>query len=55
MQLSNKVNKNALDIAKNISDNLKTNYPNLIESINIAGPGFINIHVKKDQIISQLQ
>ena len=43
MQLSKKLGKNPQDIANNIIDN--TDKGELIESMEIAGPGFINIRV----------
>ena len=55
MKLAGKLEANPLDIAKSIAENLETNYPELVESAEIAGPGFINISILKDQIISQLK
>ena len=54
MQLASKLNQQPMEIAKIISKKLEKDFPELIQSTSIAGPGFINIHVQKKQIISQL-
>ncbi len=54
MQLASKLNQQPMEIAKIISTKLEKDFPELIQSTSIAGPGFINIHVQKTQIISQL-
>ena len=54
MQLARKLGINPHDIAQSIANKLEKDFPQLIESAKIAGPGFINIHIQKKQIISQL-
>ena len=55
MQLASKLNNKPLTIAQAITEKLQKDFPELIETTNIAKPGFINIHVRKEHIISQLQ
>ena len=43
------------DIAQAITQKLQEDYPSLVESASIAGPGFINISINKEQIVSQLR
>ena len=43
------------EIAQAITQKLQEDYPSLVESASIAGPGFINISINKEQIISQLR
>ena len=54
LQLAGKLDENPREIAKILSDKLKTDYPDLVDSTDIAGPGFINISINKNAIISQL-
>lgn len=53
MQLTKKLNKNPRKIAQSIIDNLPEN--KLIEELSIAGPGFLNIKVKKETIEKLIQ
>lgn len=55
MQLSANTDQNSQEIAMVISQNLLKNYPQLVDSAEIAGPGFINICLKKDYILGQLR
>ena len=55
MQISGKLEKNARDIAQSISERLVKDFPKLVASAEIAGPGFINIHIQKRQIVSQIK
>ena len=43
------------EIAQAITQKLQEDYPSLVESASIAGPGFINISINKEQIVSQLR
>ena len=54
LQLAGKLDENPREIAKILSDKLKTDYPDLVDSTDIAGPGFINISINKNAIVSQL-
>ena len=54
MQLVKTLKKNPKDIANEIIDELLKSYSNIIYSINIAGPGFINIKMNRINIITQL-
>jgi len=54
LQLAGKLDENPREIAQILSDKLKTDYPGLIDSTDIAGPGFINISINKNAIVSQL-
>ena len=54
LQLAGKLDSNPREIANILSDKLKTDYPDLVDSTDIAGPGFINISINKNAIVSQL-
>ena len=54
LQLAGKLDENPREIAQILSDKLKTDYPGLVDSTDIAGPGFINISINKNAIVSQL-
>ena len=54
LQLAGKLDANPREIAQILSDRLKTDYPDLVDSTDIAGPGFINISINKNAIVSQL-
>ena len=54
LQLAGKLDANPREIAQILSDKLKTDYPDLVDSTDIAGPGFINISINKNAIVSQL-
>ena len=54
LQLAGKLDENPREIAKILSDKLNTDYPDLVDSTDIAGPGFINISINKNAIVSQL-
>ena len=43
------------EIAQSIARKLQEDYPTLVDSASIAGPGFINISINKEQIVSQLR
>ena len=43
------------EIAQAITQKLQEDYPSLVESASIAGPGFINISINKEQIVSQIR
>ena len=55
MQLSGKLKSNPQEIAQTIAEKLENEYPNLVKSAKIAGPGFINIYIQKVQILSQIK
>ena len=55
MQLAGKAGKEPLEIANDIIKNLTTNSSDLISSAKIAGPGFININIKKEYLVNQLK
>ena len=55
MQLSGKLKSNPQEIAKSIAEKLENDYPQLVKSAEIAGPGFINIRIQKEQIVSQIK
>jgi len=54
LQLGGKLGESPRDIAQILADKLKSDYPNLVDSTDIAGPGFINISINKNAIVSQL-
>ena len=54
LQLAGKLDENPREIAQILSDKLKNDYPDLVDSTDIAGPGFINISINKNAIVSQL-
>ena len=54
LQLGGQLGKSPRDIAQILADKLKSDYPNLVDSTDIAGPGFINISINKNAIVSQL-
>ena len=54
LQLARNLDENPREIAKILSDKLNTDYPDLVDSTDIAGPGFINISINKNAIVSQL-
>ncbi len=55
MQLGGKLGSNPWDIAQKLTDKLTADYPHLVDSTEIAGPGFINISINKNAIVTQLQ
>ncbi len=55
MQLSGKMEMNPHEIAKLISEKLVKDFPQLVEGADVAGPGFINIHIQKNQIVYQIK
>ena len=55
MQLGGKLGSNPRDIAQKLTDKLTADYPHLVDSTEIAGPGFINISINKNAIVTQLQ
>ena len=55
MQLSGKLKSNPQEIAKSISEKLENDYPTLVKSAEIAGPGFINIRIQREHIVSQIK
>ena len=54
MQLASNLNENPKKIAEIITKKLMEDFPELIQEAKVAGPGFININVNKNQITSQL-
>jgi len=55
LQLGGQLGKNPREIARILADKLKTEYSDLVDSTEIAGPGFINISINKNAIVSQLK
>ena len=55
MQLAGKLKTTPQEIAKSIAEKLENDYPQLVKSAEIAGPGFINIRIQKEQIVSQIK
>ncbi|MDP6853469.1 MAG: arginine--tRNA ligase [Candidatus Marinimicrobia bacterium] len=55
MQLSRKLGENPREIAEVIRTHLCDHYSDLLESADIAGPGFINFTLKSQQLISQIE
>ena len=52
MELAKKLHKNPREIAIDIVTNIKTD--NIIEKIDIAGPGFINFYLKKEYLLNKI-
>ena len=52
LTLTKELHKNPMDIANNIIENIIDN--NLIDNINVASPGFINIKIKKDYLLNNI-
>ncbi len=50
MNLAKKYGKNPREIAQNIVDNLDDRF----ESVNIAGPGFINVSINKEKLLDKM-
>ena len=55
MQLAHGLGTNPLEIAQSIAEKLEIDFPHLVASAKIAGPGFININIQKEKIVSQLE
>ena len=55
MQLAGKLNTNPLEIAQSISNKLEIDFPDIVRKATVATPGFINIHIQKDQIVNQIK
>ena len=55
MQLGEKLGKNPRDIAQILAEKLIENYPKLVESAHIAGPGFLNITINKEMFVTLLR
>jgi len=55
MKLSREVKSEPIEIAENIKESLTLEYPNLIESIDVVRPGFLNINVNKKYICSKIE
>ena len=55
MQLGGELGKNPRDIAQILAGKLIENYPKLVESAHIAGPGFLNITINKEMFITLLR
>ena len=55
MQLGEKLGKNPRYIAQILAEKLIENYPKLVESAHIAGPGFLNITINKEMFITRLR
>lgn len=54
LKLAREQGKNPKEIAQSIADDLDKNKPKWLESANVAGPGFINIKVTSDYLISMI-
>ena len=55
MQLGGELGKNPRDIAQILAEKLIKNYPKLVESAHIAGPGFLNITINKEMFVTRLR
>jgi arginyl-tRNA synthetase len=55
MQLAKKLRTSPREIAEKLTQQLISNYPHLVNSVEIAGPGFINISINKDAIVNKLK
>ena len=55
MMLAKEIKQNPLEIAKRITKILESNFSEQYQNINIAGPGFINIKLNKNTIISLIK
>ena len=55
MQLGGELGKNPRDIAQILAEKLIENYPKLVESAHIAGPGFLNITINKEMFVTLLR
>ena len=55
MQLGRELGKNPRDIAQILAEKLIENYPKLVESAHIAGPGFLNITINKEMFVTLLR
>ena len=55
MQLGGELGKNPRDIAQTLAAKLIENYPKLVESAHIAGPGFLNITINKEMFVTLLR
>ena len=55
MQLGGELGKNPHDIAQILAAKLIENYPKLVESAHIAGPGFLNITINKEMFVTLLR
>ena len=55
MQLGGELGKNPRDIAQILAAKLIENYPKLVESVHIAGPGFLNITINKEMFVTLLR
>ena len=55
MQLGGELGKNPRDIAQILAEKLIENYPKLVESAHIAGPGFLNITIYKEMFVILLR
>ena len=55
MQLGEELGKNPRDIAQILAAKLIENYPKLVESAHIAGPGFLNITINKEMFVTLLR
>ena len=55
MSIAKKEGKKPLDIANNIINLLKDNFPNYYSEIFVAGPGFINVRLNKNIITEKIK
>ena len=55
MQLGGALGENPRDIAQILAEKLIENYPKLVESAHIAGPGFLNITIYKEMFVILLR
>ncbi len=55
MKLSGQINKSPIEIATLIKNSLEERFNDLIKSVDIAGPGFINVFINDNIITEQLK
>ena len=55
LKLGGELGKNSRDIAQILADKLVEDYPQLVKSAHIAGPGFLNITINKEMFVTQLR
>ena len=55
MQLAGKLKTTPQEIAKSIAEKLENDYPQLVKSAEIAGPGFINLTFKEECLREEIK
>jgi arginyl-tRNA synthetase len=53
--IAHRLSKNPNDVALEIKNKIETNWAELIDKVEIAGPGFINIYIKDACLISEIK